>query len=134
MSQEIVAKVRKGIDDFNRRNFDRALAAMREDVTWEPFLSRAETSLPLRGKEQIRAAWESQAEAVDLRVEPEEFIAFGDEKVVVPMRVVTRGRRSEMSLAARITLVWTFDGNGMGAKVELFESREDALNAARPPD
>jgi hypothetical protein len=53
MSQELVEKIHRGIDDFNRRDFDRALAALADDVIWGPFVARAETSLPLRGKEQF---------------------------------------------------------------------------------
>ena len=129
MSHENVENLRKAIDDFNRRDFDDALDLMREDATWEPFLSRAETSL-LRGREQIRTAWESQVAAVDLRAEPEEFIPVGPDKVVVPMRLVAHGSRSEMSLTASVVWVWTFDDDGLSTGVEAFEGREDALRAA----
>jgi ketosteroid isomerase-like protein len=125
--------VRKGIDAFNRRDFDAALAALREDVTWERFLSRAEADTPLvRGKEELRAAWESQVEAVDLRLEPEEFIAAGD-KVIVPSRMLARGSGSEIALSAPVTWVWTIE-DGLAAKVEAFESRADALGAVGLPE
>jgi ketosteroid isomerase-like protein len=129
VSHDNVENLRKAIDDFNRRHFDDALALMREDATWEPFLSRAETSL-IRGKEQIRAAWESQVAAVDLHAEPDDFIAIGDDKVVVPMRLIAHGRRSDMSLTASVIWVWTFDDEGLSMRVEAFDSREDALRSA----
>ena len=132
MSQENVERLRQAIDDFNRRDFDAALAAMRDDATWEPFLSQAETDL-LRGKEQIRAAWESQISAVDLRAEPVEFIPVGDDKIVVPMRMVAHGSRSEIPLQASVVWVWTFDSDGLSTRVEAFDSREDALKAAGLP-
>jgi ketosteroid isomerase-like protein len=131
MSQENVESVRRGIDAFNRRDFDTALAVLREDVTWERFLSRAEADTPVvRGKAELRAVWESQVDAVDIRAEAEEFIPVGDHKVVVPLRLLTHGRGSEISLTADVVWVWTFDDDGLGVSVEAFESREEAIRVA----
>jgi ketosteroid isomerase-like protein len=130
MSQRSIELIRQGIDAFNRRDFDAALAALSDDVTWERFLSRTETETPLvRGKEELRGVWESQVEAVDLRVEPEEFIAVGDDKVIVPSRMVAHGSGSEIALSARVTWMWTLGEDGLAAKVEAFESRAEALEA-----
>ncbi len=131
MAQENAEKVREGIDAFNRRDFDEALAPLRDDVTWERFLSRAEAATPLvRGKKELRAVWKSQVEAVDLRLEPDEFISVGD-KVIVPMRMVAHGSGSEIRLTTLITWVWTFDNAGRGTKVEFFDCRDDALDSAK---
>jgi ketosteroid isomerase-like protein len=130
MSERNVDLIRCGIDAFNRRDFDAALAALRDDVTWERFLSRAETdSAVVRGKDELRAVWESQVEAVDLRLEPEEFIAAGDDKVVVPSRMEARGSGSEIALSAPVTWVWTLDEEGLAIKVEAFDSLAAALEA-----
>jgi ketosteroid isomerase-like protein len=135
MAHENVERLRKAIEDFNRRDFDAALAVLRDDVTWERFLSQTETTAPLvRGKEELRAVWESQVDALDLRAEPEEFIPVGDDKVIVPMRMVAHGSGSEISLTASVTWTWTFDADGLGASVESFESREDALRASGLPE
>src|ERR1700746_2401400 len=120
MSQDFVEKIRRGFDDFNLRDFDRVLAAFREDVVWEPFVARAETRVPIRGKEKLRAAWESQVEAIDLRVEPMELIRVGDDKVVVQLRLVAHGRSSEMSLTDSISQVYTSNSDGLAARVEIF--------------
>ena len=129
-SERNLELIRSGIDAFNRRDFDAALAALRDDVTWARFLSRAEADSPVvRGKEELRAVWESQVEAVDLRLEPEEFIAAGNDKVIVPSRMVARGSGSEITLSALVTWVWTIDEEGLAAKVEAFESRAAALEA-----
>jgi ketosteroid isomerase-like protein len=134
MSQENVERIRSGIEAFNRRDFDAALAGLHDDVTWQRFLSRAETTARVvSGKEQLRAVWESQVEALDLRAEPDEFIPVGD-KVVVPMRMVAHGSASEIPLTERVTWVWTFGDDGLVASVEAFESREVALEAAGRPD
>jgi ketosteroid isomerase-like protein len=131
MSEENVQRLRNGIEAFNRRDFDTALALVREDVTWERFLSRTEAETPVvRGKEELRAVWESQVEAVDIRIEPDEFIPVGDNKVVMPSRMVAHGRTSEMSLTAAVVWVWSIDRDGLVVSVEAFERRDDALEAA----
>jgi hypothetical protein len=66
-------------------------------------------------------------EAVDLRVEPEEFIAVGASKVIVPVRMIARGSGSEIRLGASIAWVYTFDESGIVTRVEGFESRDTAL-------
>jgi len=130
MSQENVANLREGIEEFNRRDLDAALARCRGDVTWDSFLSRTETSEPLRGRGQVRASWVQQIEAVDLRVEADEFIPVGDAKVVVPVRFVAHGTSSGISLTDSTIWIYTFDDDGLIARVELFDSRAEALEAA----
>jgi ketosteroid isomerase-like protein len=68
---ENVDRVRQGIEAFNRRDFDAALAMLSDDIIWECFLSQTESATPeVRGKRELRAVWESQVEAVDLRGSP----------------------------------------------------------------
>ena len=96
-------------------------------MTWERFLSRAETDAPVvRGKDELRAVWESQVQAVDIRLEVEEFIAEGEDKVVAPTRMVARGSGSEITLSAAVTWVFTFDASGLIASVEVSDSPADA--------
>ena len=131
----IVEALRKAYENFNRRDFDSALRMVREDVTWERFLSRSEATEPVvRGKEELRSVWESQAEAVDIRAEPDEFIPVGSDKVVVPTRMVAHGSSSAISLTSNVTWVWSFDGDGLVFKVQAFETREEALAATEAPD
>ena len=70
-------------------------------------------------------------EAVDIRIEPDEFIPVGDNKVVVPSRMVAHGRASEMSLTVPVVWIWSIDRDGLVVSVEAFESRDEALEAAR---
>ena len=130
-SERNIDLIREGIDAFNRRDFDAALAALTDDITWERYLSRAEEDSPVvRGKAELRAVWESQVEAVDLHIEPEDFIAAGD-RVIVPSRMLARGAGSEIALEAPVTWVWTLGADGLATGVEAFETLEDALAAAR---
>jgi ketosteroid isomerase-like protein len=129
MSEENVEKIRKAIEDFNRRDFDAALAVATEDFTWEPFLEQTATPL-LRGKAQVKAAWESQVELLDLRVEPREFIAVDANNVVVTAQLVVKGKGSGMPLTRSIALVYTFGTDGLITSVDTHDSREEALEAA----
>jgi len=130
-SDDNIAGIREGIDAFNRRDFDAAMARLHDDVTWARFLSRAEAEDPLvRGKDELRAVWESQTEAVDIRLEPEEFIPGRDGKVIVPSRMVAHGSGSEIALSAPVTWVWTVGDDGLVVSVEAFETRAAAFEAA----
>ncbi|HKP89909.1 MAG TPA: GNAT family N-acetyltransferase [Thermoleophilaceae bacterium] len=120
--------VQQGIAAFNRRDFDAALALAPDDVTWEPLLSRAESPL-LRGRDEIRAAWESQVEALDVRVEPRELIPAGEDHVIVSLRMVGHGRGSDMPVSTAATMMWTFGDDGRWARVRLFDGVEEALAA-----
>jgi ketosteroid isomerase-like protein len=129
MAQDRVEAIRGGIEAFNRRDFDAALAPLRDDVTWERFLSRAETGDPVvRGKDDLLAVWRSQVEAIDIRFEPREFIEASDSVIVVG-GMVAHGSGSDIDLSTEVTWMWTFAG-GQVSKVQAFESRDEALAAA----
>jgi hypothetical protein len=131
MSEDTVELVQRGIEAFNRRDFDAALAAVTDDITWERYLSRTESEEPaVRGKEELRATWVSQVEAVDLRLEPLELIPVGAEKVVVPTRMVAHAGGSDTPIEAEVT--WVFSArDGLLHTVEAFDGRETAIAAAR---
>jgi ketosteroid isomerase-like protein len=129
MARDRIETLRVGIDAFNRRDFDAALALLSDDVTWERFLSRAETGDPVvRGKDELRAVWQSQVEAIDIRFEAHEFIEAAD-SVVVEGRMVAHGSGSDIDLSTPVTWMWTFAGD-LVRKVEAFQSRDEALAAA----
>ena len=131
MSNENVQAVREVIDGFNRRDLDAAMAPLRDDVMWGRFLSRAEATSPaVQGKAELLGVWKSQVEAVDIRVEPEEFIPVGN-KVIAPMRMCARGSGSAIELVSVVTWVSTFDDGGLCTKVEAYESRDEALRGCR---
>ena len=129
MSQENVERLREAFDAFNRRDFDAAIATVAEAITWEPFLSETETPL-LRSKEQVRAAWKAQVETMDVRVEPEELIPVGDDKVVACIRLIAHGHGSGMSLDAPVIWVFTTGDDRLTTSVERYDSRAEALEAA----
>jgi ketosteroid isomerase-like protein len=129
MSEENVERLKEGFDAFNRRDFDAAIANAAEDIIWEPFLSEAETPL-LRGRDEVQAAWKAQVETMDVRIDPEELVPVGDHKVVACVRLIAQGHGSGMSLDAPVIWVFTSDDDGLTKRVERYDSREEALEAA----
>jgi ketosteroid isomerase-like protein len=81
-----------------------------------------------RGHEGVRAWFESFYEAVDeLRVEGEEFIDHGT-RVVVPTRIVVRGRDSGIEAGQSLAAVWTIK-DGKAIAVEPYADKESALRS-----
>ena len=128
MSRENVESVRRGMEAFNRRDFDTALQYMTEDATWAPFLARTETSL-LQGRSEIRAAWERQFEVMDLRAEVLEVVADASDRVVTRTLIKGRGHGSDLPIEGRFVQVVTFR-NGLITSVESYEGVQEALDAA----
>ena len=129
MPQGKVEMVRLAMEAFGRRDFDTALEYMTEDATWAPFLARTETSL-LRGKSEIRAAWERQFEVMDdLRAEILEVIADENDRVITWTLMRARGQGSDMPTEGRVAHVFTFR-DGLVSNVESFDTVSDALKAA----
>jgi ketosteroid isomerase-like protein len=71
---------------------------------------------------QYREAWEH------FQLEPGEFIA-ADDRVVVVMQALGRGRESGIVVEHEFAHVWTFR-NGLAVRHESYQSRAEALEAA----
>ena len=64
----------------------------------------------------------------EIRFEPQEFIDAGD-RVVVPARLVARGRDTGIEAVQHLTMVWTLrDGRAIGC--ETYATKDEALEAA----
>lgn len=83
-----------------------------------------------RGHEGLRRYFDSFYEVMDeVRFVPDEFIAVGD-RVVVPMRLVARGRETGIEAEIRTAGVWRLrDGKITGT--EIFVTLEEAMEAAQ---
>src|SRR5919109_543730 len=92
-----VERVRVAAEAFNRRDFESALAIGDHATKWRPVFD-LESPL-LEGTDAIRASWESQAETLDIHVEPRELIPIGDSTVVMVARWSGRGRTSGAPVA-----------------------------------
>jgi ketosteroid isomerase-like protein len=83
-----------------------------------------------RGVEGVRRYFDSFYEAVDeVRFEPEDYIPAAG-RVVVPSRVVVRGRGSGAEASQHLVLVWAFRDHKV-ASITPFATLDEALAAAR---
>lgn len=127
MSEEIVEKVRRGYEAFNRRDWDGALADVDESVTWRPIFS-VETP-ELRGREAVRKAWIDAVDWLDIRVSVQELIPVDSERVVAVATWTGRGSASETPVGSTAAQVFTMK-DGRLIKVESYSDRGEALEAA----
>jgi ketosteroid isomerase-like protein len=127
MRSENVDLVRAVFEAFNRRDFDEALAFGADSISWRTLFS-VETDV-LRGKAQIRAAWERQIEALDVHIDVLELTPLDATRVLAVGK--WRGRGSESGIPVEQTAVQVFTvEDGWLRSVETHASREEALKAA----
>jgi ketosteroid isomerase-like protein len=126
MSQENVELVRAVFDAFNRRDFDAALDLGHDSISWRTLFS-VETDV-LRGKQEIRVAWERQIEALDVHIEVVELTPLDETRVLAVGK--WRGRGSESGAPVEQTAVQVFTvEDGRLRSVETHASRDEALEA-----
>jgi ketosteroid isomerase-like protein len=127
MSQENVEVIKRNLEAQARGD----IAAMLEDMTDDVVIDASRRVLDpiiLEGHDGfkkfiafLREAWANQ------RLEPEEFIEAADD-VVVPVRLVSTGRGSGLTVHARAAWVATLRG-GKIARLTVYQSRAEALEA-----
>jgi ketosteroid isomerase-like protein len=92
-------------------------------------VARTETPL-LRGRDEIRAAWERQLEVFDdLRVEVIEVVADEGDRVITRTLLTGRGQGSDLPIEGRYVTVFTFR-DGLTSSVESYANVAEALEAA----
>jgi ketosteroid isomerase-like protein len=122
-----VELVRAVFEAFNRRDFDAALASGHDSISWGTLFS-VETDV-LRGKQEIRAAWKRQIEALDVHIDVLDLTPLDETRVLAVGK--WRGRGSESGAAVDQTAVQVFTiEDGQLRSVETFASRDEALAAA----
>jgi uncharacterized protein len=129
MSTENVEAARRGFEALERGGVEAFLEFI--DPEFETTTPSELTVEPAtyKGREGLRRYFDSFYEIMDeVRFEPEEFIDAGD-RVVVPVRLVARGRDTGIEAVQQITMVWTIR-DGKGLRVETYATREEALAAA----
>jgi ketosteroid isomerase-like protein len=85
-----------------------------------------------RGHEGLRRYFDSFYEVMDeVHFIPDEFVEVG-ERVVVPIRVVARGRETGIEAEQRVFQVWSLRDE-QAHRVEVFATRREAMDAAARP-
>ncbi len=135
MSDENVEIIRRGFETMQRDGWQTLFSLIDPEfeLTTPPDLAMEPDTY--RGEAGLRRYFESFEDAMeDIQIVPEgEFLGAGD-KVFVPFRLSARGRETGIEATQHAFQVWTMRA-GKGLRVEIFASRERALEAAGlPPD
>jgi ketosteroid isomerase-like protein len=127
MSQENVELVRAVFEAFNRRDIDAVLGLWHDSISWRTLFS-VETDV-LRGKQQIRAAWERQIEALDVHIDLLELTPLDETRILAVGKWRGRGSGSGAPVKQTAVQVFTVE-DGRLRSVETYASRGEALEAA----
>jgi ketosteroid isomerase-like protein len=127
--------VRRSYEIVNRRDFELALAAQHPDVLIR-YVPDPDGRMPpdligdYHGHDGFREAWSKWLDPFrDLRVEPDEVVDLGGERLLVGIRAVGRGTGSGVEVAQHGFTLYTFR-DGMVAGHEFFFDRKLAEEAA----
>ena len=133
MSVENVEIIRRGYALFAAGDFQAVTALLSDDieVTDSAGLGVTGSAAGIRyGHEGFLRSTEEALEAFeDFQVEPEDFIDAGD-TVVVPVRISGRGRGSGMEMDIRLAHLWVLRSDGKVARSQVYETTDEALEAA----
>ena len=109
---------------FNKRDIDRALALMTEDVTWP----KASEGGRVVGKEEIRAYWTRQWGEFDPHVEPLALTEEDGGKVRVRVHQLVKSLQGDVLSDSEVLHVFTLKG-GLIAAMDL----EDGADSTGGP-
>jgi ketosteroid isomerase-like protein len=132
MAQENVELVRQGFEAVNRGDRAALMRLLAPDVEWHSVAGPILGVGTIRGREaMLKFLWEDMPESIEgFRASPEELTDLGDDRVLVVARYEGRGRSSDAEVHQRIASVYEIR-DGMAVTVRDYESREEALEAAR---
>ena len=128
MSQQNVQLVRAVFEAFNRRDFDAALGLGHDSISWRTLFS-VETDV-LRGKQEIRAAWERQIEALDVHIDVLELTPLDETRVLAVGKWRGRGSESGAPVDQTAVQLFTIEDDRLRS-VETYPTRDEALAAQR---
>ena len=124
--EEIIARLRRIYEAFNRGDFDAAISVAHPEIEYVPPGGQSSLS----GAEAVRAWMEPDA-FEDNQVEPLEF-RIHDNKVLVRQHATARGAGSGIELDLEIWAVWTLNDDGLVTRLEVYlpHQEAEALEAA----
>jgi ketosteroid isomerase-like protein len=124
---ELIQRITKAHDAFNRGDYDAAIEIGHPDVV----VARIGAEPELRGIEALRK-W-MEPDALENQVfEIKDCEVVGD-RVLVRMHVSARGTASGMEVEVESINVWTFDDAGRAVRIDAFfdHEEEEALRVLR---
>jgi len=120
MSEENLDRVRRGLDAYNRGDFDAVMEHIHPEI--ELVLAGGQTAL--KGAAQFRAWMEPDAFESQVS-EPLEFRVIGN-KILVRLRTHIRGAGSGMEAEFPTWAVWTIDADGLTTRIEIYLGHQEA--------
>jgi len=128
MSEHNVEIVRRANEALRRGGYEELLEFIHPDFESETPPEMSVEPDTYVGHEGVRRWFESFYDAVDeVRFEPDEYIDAG-EHVVIPMRLIVRGRGSGIETEQRLTQVWTIRDE-LVVRIHAYADKESALEA-----
>jgi ketosteroid isomerase-like protein len=106
--------LRRVYQQFNRRDFESVLNAMRPDVDWPNALEGTR----LHGRDAVREYWKRQLESLDPKVEPQSFTSEPDGRIAIEVHQVVRDKAGKIVVDQMIEHVYAFR-DGMIASMEI---------------
>ncbi len=124
--EEIIARLRRAYDAFNRQDFDAAMEIVHPEVEF----NRPGGQAPVSGADAMREWMEPDA-FEEQTIEPVELTVEGN-KVLVLQHARARGAGSGIDLDILSWAVWTLDDAGLATRVDsyLHHDKAEALEAA----
>lgn len=127
MSKENVEIIRRGYEHYNRTG-EADYAHLDQNVEYD-VSGRTFDPGVYHGHEGVREFLSLvQEQWATMRIEPQEFIVSGD-NVVVPVRLIGRGKQSGAETTANAAHVWTLRGQKV-IRFTGFQTLDEALEAA----
>ena len=123
MTLDVIQRIRRAYDAFNRHDMDAALEAMHPDVEW-PNVMEGEM---IRGREAVREYWSRQWSIVRSTVEPVEIVPCG-ERIAVRVRQTVRVLETGEEDVREVAHVYTMR-DGATARMEVLYDFDEARRA-----
>jgi ketosteroid isomerase-like protein len=117
--------VRSTLDAFAAHDLDHAFKSIHDDAVWDWTNSISPYAGLMRGHDEVRRVLRDFLDVMeDVRWEIAEVVEIDDERVIIGVRVVSRGD-SGLVTAARGAELWTVR-DGKVAEAKVFQSIHDA--------
>jgi ketosteroid isomerase-like protein len=128
MTTEVLDRVMRGYEAFNRGDLDSAIEGFDPDIEWLGPDMLPEDQV-YRGPDGVKRFWDSWRDVFDdFRIEIDEMIEAGDH-VIVMARVAGRGKDSGAEVTTpSFAHVWTIRDELM-VRMEMLPSKKDAFAA-----
>ena len=127
---ENVEIAKKGYEAFRQKGVEGLIEFLDPKIEWRAWSQYSREGNVVTGHDAVREVVSVYAENfADLGAVPLEFIEAPDGRIVVPFRLVGREKGSGREVEMDFVHVWTPGDDGRATRLEVYESRGEALRA-----